>query len=268
MSMKSVAVKEFPNPRHLSEIYQSTGFHFAFASGPKYKDGRVQCHEWAKCRDFLPDAARAMLTEKPCGIFGFTYDAKKNPTIDMARTRMLVTFKGVDLDVKAFEKKLLNGLAIAHHYEKMAGATLSRLYAVTGHKDENVYMFFGPGLWMSSPFFISMYTFLIRLGDKELQFKNNEELRAALKKLYEEKKAGKAYGNDNDANYIQYSWDKLDVIIKNRKKLFPEKDGYHDIFFMGHSIDAFHNKTGVVALAQANTPDSKLNERAKEVFKL
>lgn len=264
MPLKSVTVKEFPNPRPLSEIYQVTGFHFAFASSPKAKDGRVQCHEWAKCRDFLPDAARSTLTGKVCSIYGFAYDSKKNPVVDMSRTRLLVTFKGVDLDVNAFEEKLASGLALVHHYEKMAGVTLSRLYTVTGHKDKNVYMFFGPGLWMSSPFFISMYTFLIRLGDKRLEFKDNEELRAALKKLHDEKKGG----GDNDANYIQYSWDKLDLIIENRQKLFPEKDGFHDIFFMDYHIDEFHNHTGVVALAKAETPDSKLNACVKEIFKL
>lgn len=272
MAYKTVKVKAFPNPKSLSEIYQATGFHFAFCAAPTSTLGRIQAHEWAKCRDFLPDAARAVLTSKSCSIYGFNYDPAKNPPLDMQKMRMLVCKKSMKTkaDVTAFEKKIDNALLILNHYEKIAKITLTRLYRVIHEKDtkefDSVFMFYGSGAWMKSPFLISMYTFLIRLGDKELQFNTTEELKKALKKLNEDKQAGK-YEKDNDASYIAHSWDKLDLILKHREKLFPEKNGFHDINFAGHDIGAFHNNTGVLALVKGSTPDSELNKRAKEIFK-
>jgi hypothetical protein len=274
--MARTKVKAFPNPKSLAEIYQATGMFFAFVASPKSKDGRIQCHEWAKCRDFLPDAARAMLTKGKCAIWGFNYKYGKNPDIDMNKMRMLVTKKGMKSkkEVDDFREKMEHGLIMVNHYEKMAKISLTKMYEVDHEKAQGkfdaVYMFYGSGVWMKSPFFISMYTFLIRLGDKKLKFKTNAELRKALKNLNEEYKAGKwrtNQGSDNDANYIGASWDKLDLIMKNRKKLFPEKDGFHDIYFKDYTIGQFHNNTGVLALAKGSTPDQELNKVAKEVLK-
>jgi len=269
-------VLTFKNPKSLAEIYQITGIHFAFCAPPKSKTGLAQCHEWAKCRDFLPDAARAMLTKGSCSIYSFTFKYGKNPDIDMKKMRMLVTKLGMTSkkDVDDFRDKMEHALILVNHYEKMAKISLTKMEEVEHEKLngklDSVYLFTSSGIWMKSPFFISMYTFLLRLGDKKLKFKTNAELKKELKKLNDDFKAGKYRDSsgrtDNDANYIGNSWDKLDLIMKHRSTLFPEKKGFHDIYFADYPIDQFHNNTGVVALVQARTPDSDLNKRTKEVW--
>jgi len=272
--MPKTKILAFKNPKSLAEIYQTTGMFFSFVAAPKSKTGRMQCHEWAKCRDFLPDAARAMLTKGSCSIYGFTYNYGKNPPIDMKKMRMLVTKQGMKSkkEVDAFRKKMEYGLIMVNHYEKMAKISLTKMYdcAHAGQKGKfaSTFMFLGSGIWMKSPFFISMYTFLLRLGDKELDFKTNAELKKLLKQMNEDYKTGKYKDkngrNDNDANYIGASWDKLDLIMKSRKKLFPENKGFHDIYFKDYSIGQFHNNTGVLSLVGFSTPDAKLNTRMKE----
>jgi len=272
---KKTKVLAFKNPKSLAEIYQATGIFFSFVSSPKSETGRMQCHEWVKCRDFMPDAARAMLTKGSCSIWSFTYKYGKNPAIDMKKMRMLVTKKGMKSakEAAAFRKKMEHGLIMVNHYEKMAKISLTKMYECDHEgmkgKHDSVFMFYGSGIWMKSPFLISMYTFLLRLGDKELTFKTNADLKKALKKVNDDYKAGKfrtSQGNDNDGNYIGASWDKLDLIMKNRKKLFPEKKGFHDIYFGDYTISQFHNNTGVLSLVRASTPDTKLNARMKEVI--
>ena len=77
----------------LAEIYQSTHLQFAFLSAPK--DGSKQCCAWSKCRDFLHDALRTKITGVKSSIYGFVYDVKTHPPIDLRRTRMLVKKSGV-----------------------------------------------------------------------------------------------------------------------------------------------------------------------------
>ena len=249
----------------LSEIYQQTGMLFAFMSSPK--DGGRACHPWVKCRDFMHDAVRAQITMGSCSIYGFNFLAGENPPIDLKKTRILVTKDKVSEMTEAqFKNKMKAALALVNHFEKYAGVSLSKLIKVdpTGSNKENVFLFLGPVMWMQSPFLVSMYTFLIRLGDKELTFKNPADLRKKFKALYDNNKK-KASGGDNDAGYLGASWNKLHIIIKNRNKLFPKENGVHDIFFKGYDINSFHNRGGIRSLATAYTPDENLNKHIREL---
>ena len=79
MTLKQVTW--FNKKRNLSEIYQSFDMKFSFAS----TEGNelLQCHNWVKCRDFLHDAVRTMLTEQESNIFGFKFAKGLNPNISM-----------------------------------------------------------------------------------------------------------------------------------------------------------------------------------------
>lgn len=268
MPTKLKKVNWFKNPKSLSEIYQQTGMLFSFVTAPK--DGVSEmCHEWVKCRDFLHDAVRTQLTGNPSSIYGFTFNANVNPPIDTKKMRMLVSVaKSKDkAEGKTFMRKMSSALSILNHFERHAPVALSKVEEVDpkGAKKAAVVMFTGSSMWMKSPFLVSMYTFLIRLGDKELKFKDKKSLQAAFKELNDLQKERKI--NDNDAKYIGASWNKLHRVIKKRAELFPKKDGFHDIYFSDHGISIFHDRSGIYSLSTFATPDGKLNEKAKEILK-
>ena len=264
--LKLTRVEWFENPKSLSEIYQQTGMIFAFVTSPE--DGQKACHEWVKCRDFMHDAVRSQITGKSCKIYGFQYDPGKNPNLDLNKMRMLVSKHDLAKDkAGSFKAKMKAALAMLNHFEAQAGVALSVLKEVDpeGSKKQAIFMFTGSTMWIKSPFLVSMYTFLIRLGDKELKFKDAADLREKFKALNGDNNAGKLI--DNDAQYLGASWDKMHSIIENRTTLFPMKDGVHDIFHSEHNIDSFHNNAGIQSLALCKTPDKELNEKIKELTK-
>lgn len=261
---KQITVEWFKAPRKLSEIYQQTGMIFSFVSSPE--NGSQMCHEWVKCRDFLHDAVLAQLTNSPCSVYGFTFNPDLNPKVDMKRMRMIVSKDGLKaLDVDNFRTKMQSGLKLLNHFEKYARVSLSKLQELNpkGSNKESVFLFIGPHMWMTSPFLISMYSFLIRLGDKNIEFETVEDLKNQFKILYDNYISGKL--SDNDANYIGNSWNKLHLFIKNRIKLFPKKNGVHDIFYAGFRTESFHNSGGIRSLALFQTPDTDLNKRIEEL---
>jgi hypothetical protein len=266
-----IEVEWFTGGSSLSEIYQSTKMQFAFLSPSK--DGKAkQCHPFALCRDFLHDAVRSHITKKPCNIYGFHY-GDTNPPIDMKHMRVLVkrqvlnTPEGVD----RFEKSMKMGLKLLQHYESIAGWTKSKLVRVQDKDKPNVWLFMGPVGWMKSPYLVSMYTFIIRLGDKHEQigkFKTTDEL---VQKLADISTAKAIEQNDNDSRYLKTCANKLHVVMENIDKLFLPGKGkdkakidpiYND---SGHSIGTFHNNCGIVSLCNCATPNQKLNKTFKEM---
>lgn len=258
----------YKNPKSLSEIYQQTGMVFAFATAPKKGELASACHEWVKCRDFLHDAVRSQITGTPCAIYGFQFNPSTNPNVDLRKMRMLVSKNGLKVeDLPAFRNKMIAGLALINHFEKQAKVSLTKMEEINPKNSgkKAVYLFTGPMMWVRSPFLVSMFTFLIRLGDKELEFKNIAELKKGLEALAKKSSEGKI--SDNDCSYLQKMWNKLHTIIKNRAKLFTVEQGVHNIYHGKYSISQFHNYCGILSLSQGNTPDKKLNELVKEVTK-
>lgn len=258
----------YKNPKSLSEIYQQTGMVFSFATAPPKGGQASACHEWVKCRDFLHDAVRSQITGTYCSIYGFSFDPARNPNVDLKKMRMLVSKNGLKAEeLQEFRNKMIAGLALINHFEKTAKVSLSKMEEIDPKNSgkKAVYLFTGPMMWVRSPFLVSMYTFLIRLGDKQLEFKNVAELKKGLEALAEKSKAGKI--SDNDCQYLQNMWNKLHIIIKNRAKLFTVEKGVHNIYHGKYSISQFHNNCGILSLSNGNTPDKNLNTLVKEVTK-
>jgi len=264
---KIVTVEWFKSVNKLCESYQQTGMAFAFVTSQK--DGNKMCHEWVKCRDFLHDGVRTQITGIPCEIYGFKFNTKTNPNIYLYKMRMLVTKYNLKTtaDTKLFNKKIVSGLKLINHFEKQAKVSLTKVHKVDTKDSgkESIFMFIGPAMWVHSPFLVSMYTFLIRLGDKQIKFKNANSLKKELKRL--NTKYTKDELLDNDAEYLGCLWDKLHIIIKNRAKLFTKKNKMHDIYSDDISINNFHNRCGIRSLAMGTTPNNELNECIKEICK-
>lgn len=261
--MKTVDVEFYPSEGGLSEIYQQTGFHFAFVTAPK--NGNKQACKMVKCRDFLHDAVRAAHQGNSCSIFGFAYNAKSDPPIDLRRMRMLVQkpdlAKGSE---KEFEEKMKAGLKMLNHYERMAKVSLSKLFKVKA-KDKNgktkreTYLFVGPVFWMKSPFLTSMYTFLIRLGDKMPKFKTHKELLEEFDRIAAEfKKAGKG---DNDLNYLAACKEVMDLVVKNAKSLLFQGGKADPLLDSKVGINSYHDRGGIVSLCKGIAFDNGINTR-------
>lgn len=268
MLEKTVIVDWFPSTNSLIEAYQQTEFKFSFA-GPPNEDGvSKQCHPWAKCRDFLPDAVRATIINKTFSIYGFAFNPDSNPTLDLSIMRILVYKSDLRLtDEIEFEDKMFFGINLLNHYEKIMEISPSILYRTK--KDYNgrpVYLFIGDGEWMRSPFLISLYTFLIRLGDKKIVFKDNQELMNKYETLITRHASGKIY--DNDVGYLKSMWNILHIILENREILTHSNTAIDPIFKdLSINNSSFHNKTGIKSLFEAITPIQEKNNTIKKLKK-
>jgi hypothetical protein len=252
----------FKSTNNLAEIYQSVNMKFAFAK--KSEGIFIQCHKWIKCRDFLHDAVRTALTGKKSSIFGFTFEKGINPELDLENMTMLVSQKGLEKEDELLPN-LNRALKIINHYESIAGQPFSKLTKVEPDKIsdyKHVWIIQGPKMWMTAPYLISMFTFLLRLGCKNVEFTDSASLEKALEKVSKEEK------KDNDINYLKTIWNKLEVIIVKHSTLIEEKgNGYSNLYFQDANIQSFHNNSGIVSVCNANTWSHKFNEKIKNVLK-
>lgn len=148
-----------------------------------------------------------------------------------------------------FKEKILAGLRLVNHYEKMAGVSMSKAKKVY-ENNRPVWIINGPPFWLKAPVLVSMYTFLLRLGDKKLEFKDDTDLVTALKKLFTSYKKA-----DNDITYLKTVYDKLSIIIRNAEKMLFMGGKIDPLYLeQGVAIGLFHDKSGIVSFCQGNYP--------------
>ncbi len=253
--MRKITVKEWYPESKLAEIYQDVDMKFAFLSSPM--DGSRQCHTFVKCRDFLHDAVRAELLKGKCSIYQFEYISNENPPIDLHKTRMLVSMKNLQGESLAnFENTVQHSLDLLHHYETLARAPLSKLYKTKSNSEHSIYThiwaFISPVMWMKSPFLISMYTLLIRLGARNIKFDTNTELVQKYNELVQNNT-----DNVNDIQYLSSCYKYLKTVILNRRELFygKKKNKFFDnAFFDVVNTNGFHDYCGIVSLSKNEIP--------------
>jgi hypothetical protein len=265
-------IKWYPD-KSMSEIYQQTGMQFALL-GPLDKKVHKQCHPFVLCRDFLHDAVKAHLNKSKWQIHGFIYEYGKYPAVDMDMMRMLVrkkfytskptevTIKGAAGKIKKFEEDMVDfSLRLIHHYENIGGIEEKSIIDKDIDDVGNpVFIFTGSPVWMSSPFLVSMYTYLIRLGDKEIvSFETDDDLRKGYQDLMKDTK-----GNDNDISYLRKNWDKLHIVMTRREELFG-KDAIHKIYFDKVTNSMFHNNCGIFNLCNLTSADKSLNDKLRKM---
>jgi len=260
MSSKKPKVEWYKQTNSLNEIYQQTGMFFSFVTSPK--DGLKQCHQWVKCRDYLHDAVRACHTGQKFRIYGFFYDPDVNPRIDLEKMRMLVSRDSLDkTSLPEMKASMKRSLILLNHYEKLMSIGLSKVEEVKGGAKKYNWMFTSSKGWLKSPHLVSMYTFLIRLGVKEIKFKTNAQLKKELKRL-------SASGGDNDSTYLTSMWNHLDWVAKNYKKYLLGKDGIDSIYLNKDiTINSFHNSGGIKSLIDCCTPLSERNDEIRKLIK-
>lgn len=245
--MRGVQIVKYVQPSNARtpvEVYQPTGITFTFLSSPK--TGNKQCSNFLFCRDFLADMVYTTVTGNCTHIYRFTYEIPNNPPVDLKRVRMLVRYPCNDVNV--IRQKTESALSLLRHYENKAGWLYSRTLKVSGHDD--VRLFLGDPKWMLNSFLLSMYTFLIRLGDKEIIYRPGDDLIKTYKDLLS--KHGYIPGpgiiphQDNDIKYLGKCFDKMHLAIEHRKKLFSEK--MSDNYSSKSDIHAVHDMGGIFSL--------------------
>lgn len=262
-------IKWYDDPYDLAEESQQTGIVFSFVSADN-----KQCHPWVKCRDFLQDAVCSTLTKKPCNIYGFVFDPSNeaNAPVQMDKTLLLVSQQGL-LNIQPekmsnhkdklveFESKMVAALKLINHYEEILGEAPSK---VTKHKDESkwYWLFEGPSFWIKSPALVSMYSFLIRLGDKEIEFKTDQDLQEQYKELVDSDTS-----NDKDVSYLKVCRNKLHIVIEKAKEvLLDGGDIDKDYFDKEITTRTMHNKGGIRSLC--SDPCEYMNtDKATLMFK-
>jgi hypothetical protein len=261
--MKALKVEWLPQDP-LSEIYQKTGYQFALLSAPK--DGNKQACSFMLCRDFLQDAVAAFTVKGQCQIYGFRYKFGKHPPLDMIRTRMLVTKDGLGSKDKQerFRKELKAGQSLLNHYERLAGVSMSTMRKVTDGS-KHVWRFRGPGLWMRSPFLISMYSFLVRIGDKVDivdGFKDTPDLVKRLNKVAN----GPWASDDHDVGYLKNSHDKMHILMSNLDELLFKGGKEKLDKNYEHPTNTMHSRCGIDSLCRFNSPDTTLNNKFQKLY--
>ena len=238
--MEEVKILEYKNKGlklQLEEIYQATQVQLAFAtevSSGVYK----QEMPFVLCRDFLHDAVRVYALNSACSIYGFVFNARVN-SLDLKRTLLLIKFP----DSKQHINTVLH---LLHLFEKRMRIKKTIAYKT---KDSNIFLLEGSKSWQSSPQFLSLYTFLMRLAAN----KNQEAIRdikeattfGALMREWRREKYD--YNNGGmDIRYLPPLGKYLSTVISNRSKLGLtfEKSIKED----DRSLYSYHNSSGIMSL--------------------
>lgn len=255
-------IKFYKKTQDLEEIYSKDQMKFAFINKQM-----EMCTPFVMCRDFLQDAFRGHLTNKKTSIYGFSYDPCQDPDIDTENIRIIVADDRIGrmssntLTLWDFQERMEHSFSLIRHYEKKMGIK-EKTYIVRYQEEDKYYwVFIGPKEWLQNPFFISLYTLLIRLGEKKFKFHSDASLLQTYKNWC--KKSLNSAHPDNDTKYLQKICTYLDTIIENRKELFfAETDSFFsEDFFIPANIMAYHNYSGIVSLCKKNTFNSSLNHK-------
>lgn len=278
MKKNNTEFKWFTNKQNLAEIYQSVEMKFALAG--KNDNTIMQAHPWVQCRDFLHDALRSKITGKSSSIYGFVYDPNNNnfPSISLDKTLLFISQQKIT-DIKTYHNNLSKSLLFIHYYENIAGVVNSTLKKIPlrhmNKKDtyNHVWLFEGDVFWISSPYMISMLTFLLRLGDKLPKItsvESPEEIYKTIIDKYEKEWEKKPpLRKDNDIVYLQTCYNKLSKLITMKEKLesIHGKQQLSAMYNPEININNFHSKTGILSACSGTTWNIKFNSIIKKVFK-
>ncbi len=224
-------IKPYDRSYFLSEIGQSVPTQFSFVD----KEG-IQVTPPFVCRDFAHDALRTMHTGVKSAIYGFEYDLAIDKPLDLKNTRMLI-LRTNDVDI-------MHSIELLHHYEDMRKIQLTKVKAYT--LDEVDYWYFiSDKFWQTTSFHISLYTLLIRLGQKQFRFTNDKELHEAYDKIESL--------NDNDSKYL-----KLVKKIINKFIMYNDFENLY-LKYKDLRIGAYHDLGGIYSLAKGITYDKEVN---------
>lgn len=254
-------VEWFKDKQNLAEIYQDVSMKFALANEI---DGKIkQCHEWVKCRDFIPDVVRGSITKSNISIHGLKYNPKKHVPVCKEKTMILITMSGVE--PRSFRVKLNQAMLMINRYENLAGQDIGKLTKVSGNNvHKHVWLYVGPKMWVAHPHMISLITLLFRIP---VQFENEKYSKMNNAEIYESiiKNNKKA---TNNRRYISAIKGVVDSVVKCTD-MFPVDDDGMSKLYTNKNIELgrFHNDLGIVSVCCGTSASKNINDIVKEIKK-
>ena len=227
---------------NLAEIYDDNQWNFAFLS----KDNKQTCHTFAMCRDFLHDIVRSALGGPRTQLYGMVYEIGKNPPIHLDKVKLVIFHP-----LKHKMDNLHNSLHLIHHYEELMGVPETKL-TVSSIGDQDVFIITGDKLWFQSPQLLSLYTLLLRLGDRWAEPMNFTSIFGVYKALKEYADSDEDEEEDDNAFDYLYSIiqavktsENFDLFLKEATTIFAGDMVDHYPFY--ETTDSLHNYRGIVS---------------------
>jgi len=156
--------------------------------------------------------------------------------VDTTKLRILVSSSYIgrreraERKIQKFEDSISRSKKILNFLEEIAGWFPTRVFAV---KDEGLnvgnltstFLFIGSGRWIRTPYVLSLYTLLIRLGvfHQFDNFRNQTEFLGTCKKIAQRGRAQEENYNQmySDARSLGNIYQYLYPILKNFQYIFP-----------------------------------------------
>lgn len=155
-------IKEFCPEDKMRSVYRE-GIEYAWVSSES-----KQCIPFISCRDYLQCSVWAVHNDSSINSLGLYYDptTATAPKIDLENLRLAVRFK--DVSSLEFKESVDNSLKLINKVEEDMGIPLSKVYygGKYSESEHDTWVFKGDKSWMRSPYHISMYALLIRVGTK------------------------------------------------------------------------------------------------------
>ena len=239
--MEKVKITWYNWKGSIAQIY-SNGLEYAFAS-----EDNKQCCPFVFCKDFLQDCVWGQLYGKVATIFGFTFNPKNDPHLDMNKCKLLVTNSA---DPKEFKNRIEKCVLFINQIEKALHLIRTVAYECElpppHYTKCGVFLLESSRRWLEAPPLVSLYTLLIRVG---FVYNGTDTFMEHIAKVQEGKIS--PYQR-NDASYLKSA----DKGIKQIMEL-----GYRKIFYIdpkknypeGIQTGVLHNSTGIVGFTAGST---------------
>lgn len=215
----------------LAEIGQTLNTRFAFVQ--VVGDVATNQMPFVKCRDFFGDVLLAEQTGKTQGIYGFSWNPKKQK-LDKEKTRLAIQF--IDAESKtAFIKNF-------KHYRKMLQDASNGInYGVVSDiKDTNIVIVSASKLWMRSVASISWFTYVLKVLSYPTLSIETDFFNALVNLKYKNNKA-------QEMGYYNEAKKSLHIFLAQHKKLTSKLQYVHG-YPNEQSIDVVHNSSGFKAI--------------------
>jgi len=261
-----IEVKHWGKDSSYCENPQTVASKISYISSKK--NGLAMCTDFVKCRDFLHDMVAACLKEKSVTIYSMTYNPKKNPALDMRRTRMFLrppTKKHTDDDIAAIKYATRECVKIEEQLFKMGftnNKTRSKFALAKTSKGTLGFLTEGPAVWMANPPLVSLHSYIImRLGYYiDLTIKKDKKLAEKIEKadFIEVCELVKSQISGGDRKI-------LDSVIKGWPVIFPKfneifRGKMSDAMFHVESVDTLHNSSGIKSFCDGKTGVKEINK--------
>ena len=195
------------------------------------------------CKDFFQDAIKGHLNGVESGIWGYKYNPKKQPPIDLDNIRILLR----NTSDAQFLKKVDGVKDLLNQIEKKMGLELTKVYECESPPNKSgVALLVGDGSWSRSSVSLSMYTLLARNG---LVHEIGSPFQKTINSIIEGKKKG---GQQNDGLYLKYGKPGVDLILElGIDKVFGKKTAAN---YLGNvPTSTIHHFGGIVAFGSRHS---------------